>query len=179
MISNIISVVVTLVLIVLLGLLVKLPEHITNTWLEKTKNKNAHEIQIESYFKQLGGEQQQKVFSEWTSFITDMENTTKKYNVENIEEYRKLIHDTIVYGSNRTVNILSLYNQENYTHPDTVSDKMLVYMAFLISSLKYDFSGYYVEPLNLLKITLKDFNKNEVTYKKYALEIETQLKNME
>lgn len=74
------NIVTTLVMIVLIGVVLKLPEYITKKWLEETKNKNAHDIQVESYFKQLGGQQQQEVLSKWAEFLTDMEKTTKVYD---------------------------------------------------------------------------------------------------
>ena len=64
----ILNIVMTIVMLVLVGVVLKLPEYITKSWLEETKNKNAHDIQIESYFKQLGGKQQQEILSKWTEF---------------------------------------------------------------------------------------------------------------
>lgn len=51
----------------------------------------------------------------------------------------------------------------------------MVYVAFLISSLKEDFSGYYISPLTLLKITIKDFDTYKTVYSEYAKEIEDEL----
>lgn len=177
MFLNIISLILTVVTVVLIGVILKLPDLITNTWLEKTKNKNAHDIQIESYFKQLGGKEQQKVLDIWTDFLVDMDKTTKKYNIKAegaVDNYHKLMHDTVVYGSDRTVNLLSLYNHYTFVAENSTekSFKMMVYVAFLISSLKEDFSGYYISPLTLLKITIKDFDTYKTVYSEYAKEIE-------
>ena len=45
----IVNIIMTIVMLVFIGVILKLPDYIVKTWLEQTKNKNAHEIQIESY----------------------------------------------------------------------------------------------------------------------------------
>ena len=53
---------------------------------------------------------------------------------------------------------------------------MLVYVAYIITSLKSDFSGYKIEPLTLLKLMIKDYDDLEEIYSKYAEEIEQEIK---
>lgn len=166
-------------MIVLIGVVLKLPEYITKKWLEETKNKNAHDIQVESYFKQLGGQQQQEVLSKWAEFLTDMEKTTKVYDANSpsgLKKFKKLIHDTVIYGSDRTVNLLSNYSNNIYEDTETDGNKMVVYVAFIIASLKNDFSGYSIDPLTLLKLMIKDYDTLEPIYKAYAKEIESEIK---
>ena len=174
------NIIVTLVSAVLIGLILRLPKLITRTWLEDTKNKHAHEIQIESYFKQLGGKQQQEILSIWTDFLTDTDNATKKYsdarNPDSIRRFNKLLHDTVIYGSDRTVNILTSYTHNMYETVNIADgNKILVYIAFIISSLKEDFSGYHIDPLSLLKLKLKDYDKYSAEYGNYAKEIEREI----
>lgn len=181
MFLNIISLILTVVTVVLIGVILKLPDLITNTWLEKTKNKNAHDIQIESYFKQLGGKEQQKVLDKWTDFLVDMDKTTKEYNIKTpgaLDRYNKLMHDTIVYGSDRTVKILASYNHFTFIIEDSKekSYQMIVYIAFLVSSLKEDFSGYHIDPLTLLKINITDFDDYKKIYMNCANEIAQEIK---
>ena len=173
----ILNIVMTIVMLVLVGVVLKLPEYITKSWIEETKNKNAHDIQIESYFKQLGGKQQQEILSKWTEFLTDMDSTTKQYNssTNGQRRFKQLIHDTVVYGSDRTVNLLSNYSHSIYENEKNDGNKMIVYVAFIISSLKDDFSGYEVKPLTLLKLMIKDYDELESTYKRYAKEIESDI----
>lgn len=108
----IVNIVMTIVMVVLIGVVLKLPEYITKTWLEQTKNRNAHSIQIESYFKKVSVSKQEDILNKWTDFLTDMEATTQKYTSsadESMVELRSLLHDTIVYGSDRTVKLLAIY----------------------------------------------------------------------
>lgn len=169
---EIISIVSTVVMIVLIGIVLKLPDLITQKWLETIKNKNAHDIQIESYFKQLGGKQQQEVLASWTDFLTDMDGTIAKISSENpdaLKIYKKLMHDTIIYGSDRTVKLISAYNSATFAlNKSKQFDpyKMMVYIAYIVSSLKEDFSGYYISPLALLKISIKDYDSYASEYER-------------
>nr|WP_317315389.1 hypothetical protein [Limosilactobacillus mucosae] len=172
-----INLIMTVVMVVLIGVILRLPDYIVKTWLEQTKNKNAHEIQIESYFKQLGGKQQQEILSVWTDFLTDMDNTAEKYSnnsPDGISKFKQLIHNTVVYGSDRTVKLLSAYSHFVYSG-DSDGNKMIVYVAFIVSSLKEDFSGYEISPLTLLKLMIKDYDDYKVAYKKCAKEIEEEV----
>ena len=106
-----------------------------------------------------------------------MDSTTKQYNssTNGQRRFKQLIHDTVVYGSDRTVNLLSNYSHSIYENEKNDGNKMIVYVAFIISSLKDDFSGYEVKPLTLLKLMIKDYDELESTYKRYAKEIESDI----
>lgn len=39
-----------------------------------------------------------------------------------------------------------------------------LYYAFIISSLKEDFTGYHIDPLTLLKLEISDYEKYEEIY---------------
>ena len=83
-----------------------LPNHVYKLIEEKYKSKNSQQLQVESYFRQISGSKQEEILSKWTSFLTDMENATKKYSIKNEKStklFRELIHDTIMYGSDRTI----------------------------------------------------------------------------
>ena len=106
-----------------------------------------------------------------------MDKTTEKYSNKSpngVSEFKKLIHNTVVYGSDRTVKLLSAYSHSVYSG---VSDgnKMIVYVAFIVSSLKEDFSGYEISPLTLLELMIKDYDDYKVAYEKYAKEIEQEV----
>ena len=65
----------------------------------------------------MGGKQQQEILSIWTDFLTDMDKATKKYctdSLNGINKFKRLIHDTVVYGSDRTVKLLSAYSHSVY-----------------------------------------------------------------
>lgn len=182
---DLINVVLTIIGIVVVGLILRLPQAITDKWLEQTKNKNAHSIQIESYFKSVSVTKQENLLSKWTDFLTDMDATTAKYTSKSKtaeRELRNLIHDTVVYGSDQTVKLLSIYMRnvfhsfENQKNDDTSMADQIVYYAFIIASLKADFTGYEMDPLTLLEMQISDYDKYEVVYKQCADNIRKQLR---
>lgn len=180
---NVINVILTLIGLVVIGLLLRLPQAITDSWLEQTKNRIAHSIQIESFFKKVSVSKQEEILNKWTDFLTDMEATTQKYTSltdKGMDELRLLLHDTVVYGSDRTVKILSIYMRNIFDMPkgkeksNDASDQ-IVYYAFIISSLKEDFTGYHIDPLTLLKVEISDYDRYEKIYVDCAKKIKQQL----
>lgn len=78
---DIVNVIITLIGLVVIGLLLRLPQAITDNWLEQSKNRNAHSIQIESYFKKVSVSKQEDILNKWTDFLTNMEATTKNIHL--------------------------------------------------------------------------------------------------
>lgn len=183
-INFLVSMFLIVVVIVVIVTIKKLPDHISSSVLEKAKAKDNRQLQVESYFKQIGGKEQQKVFNEWTKFLTDITNNAKKYSSteEGIKSYRQLMHDSIIYASDRTLTYISAYSsfiysqkgQENPSDENTV--KMLLYVAYIISSLKEDFSGYKIDPKKLIKMEINDYsiieNELDVAEKELKKEFE-------
>lgn len=50
-----------------------------NEKIEHFKSDDAHNIQIQEYFKKLGTEKQSKILSEWADFVTDLNAFQKRY----------------------------------------------------------------------------------------------------
>ena len=101
-----------------------------------------------------------------------MEQTVKKYTSKSEKSQklmRELIHDTLMYGSDRTIKLIG--NFKNSIGETEDDQKTVVYMAAIICSLRKDFTGYDSNPLDLLKITILDYDKYEQTYTKYWNEI--------
>lgn len=164
---------------ILLGVVIlflhKLPDMLRDKISEERKNNFAHELQVEAYFKELGGKEQKELLDKWSRILTYMKP------VEDPEEWKELMHETIVYGSTKTINILSVMSQYSYNHDfnteenEDVLGKYLLYVAFMICSLKLDFSGQHLDPLVLLKIKINDINTMEKTYKKWIKEAENEI----
>lgn len=183
----------TMIINVLLAIFNAFMARKTSLRIEKEKHRHEHDLQTESFFKQKGIEEQRKIFSEWTNFMTNMDETTMKYsssNPEGLEKLKKLIHDTFMYGSKRTDTLLALYSSNIYLKSDPSYSKNIskekeffdqqkdvVYFAFIIASLKYDFTDVVIDPLLILKIEIKDYYSYESMYKKCALQIENEINN--
>lgn len=129
-----------------------------NEKIELFKSNNAHNIQIQEYFKKLGTEKQSKILSEWADFVTDLDAFQK--NFKDTKKFKEMKHNIVMYGSGTTVKILASFI--HYTYENNISSdpyKGIVYATFVISSLKNDFSGYLTDPVDYLKLQMNDFSK--------------------
>lgn len=75
-----------------------------------------------------------------------------------------------------TDNIENIENQSGELSYNTY--KMILYVAFIVSSLKFDFTGYEVDPLKLLEIKISDFSetRNSNNFIKAYNDIQEELK---
>ncbi len=77
MFFQILNVVLVVVMTILVIVVKGLPKHISEIMMENMKHKNAKELQVESYFKELGGKQQLEILSVWTNLLVDLEYIKK------------------------------------------------------------------------------------------------------
>lgn len=63
-------------------------------------------------------------------------------------------HDVIMYGSETISSLLSnfLHLYENSNSNPGYPYKGIIHTSFIIASLKYNFSGYLINPMNFLKL---------------------------
>lgn len=174
--------ILNLILIVLIGVLIvavkQVPKHISKYLLEDTKNKNARQLQVESYFKEIGGQEQLKILTEWSNMLVDLEYFKKRFTNDKFDNVNKLIRDTLIYGSDKTVKLLALYMQTVYrqSNPDQKSYDQLVNTACIVSSLKEDFTGYVISPQTLLKLKITDYKDNKQFFEDAEKRIEQKIK---
>lgn len=61
---------------ILLGVVIlflhKLPDMLRDKISEERKNNFAHELQVEAYFKELGGKEQKELLDKWSRILTYM-----------------------------------------------------------------------------------------------------------
>ncbi|AYJ38183.1 hypothetical protein [Lactiplantibacillus paraplantarum] len=176
MYMNIIATIFTVLLGVLILFLRQLPAHISNKLIANTKFLNNRQLQVEQYFRQLGGSELKEVMEEWTKYITFIDETMETLNSDDgIARFKSLTHKTLLYGSDKTVAILGLLNQYNFKGQRDGGAKLMLYIANLIASLKYDFTGYQIDPLDLLRTEITDFDSNERDYNKMNADINEEL----
>lgn len=146
------NIILNLLIFILLLLIYNLPNHIYKTIEEKNTNKNNKQLQIESYFRQISGAKQEELLLTWSALATG--GGKNPYENSPGQFFRKLYHDTLVYGSDETIKYLQIFDEMR--HED--GDGWIVASAFIICGLKYDFTGYKISPELVLKIA---FPKNE------------------
>lgn len=151
--------------------------------IENRRATNEKDIQREAYFRQISGKDLNEVFQNWTTFLTDMDKLPEKMNGSSGKKfYNDLITKTVMYGSEKTVHIVAVLSQTLYEN-DNIKNKVkvslgdttkhdyeddvqgfetMLYIANIISSLKYDFTGYEVEPMELIATKLSDLDAEKV-----------------
>lgn len=176
---------VVISILVLFGLwavnahLKELPKMIRDMLKQNREYKSNHDLQIESYFRQVSNNELEKLLSKWTYFITDMDNASKEMDSDSGQKMLKeLERKTIMYGSPRTVYTLAamqyfIYSKENNSY------KLMMYMATIACSLKKDFTGYEINPISLIEIKITDFDDYSDKFIKYQEEIQKEVDQAE
>lgn len=143
-----------------------------NRSIEMYKHNNALELQAESFYKESSISEIRDILMSWSDLVLDM----RKINDMSLEDFQKLFQKTFVYGSERTVNLISSFQQHNYkkVKEDNHNYKSLVYVAMISSSLKKDFTNQNVDPLQILKIKISDYDDKKM--RKYYKSIEKEIK---
>lgn len=164
-----ISVLLT-ILIILVGYFLKeTPKMMRDALKDDREFGNSQKLQVEAYFRQISGQNLQKVLSNWSNLYYNMEETMNKMNkVGSDFTYQDLLQQTLQLGSERTADILTDFQQYLYKHENNLGNKEtstgLAYIACIVSSLKYDFSGYKVNPRNVIKLQIKDYDAHADMY---------------
>lgn len=144
--------------------------------IEKLKNDNAHSIQMQEYFKKIGTDKQSAVLSEWVNFITDLEAFKNIFGDK--EKFKNMKHDVIMYGSETTISLLSNFPHCSYENNSNSNPeypyKGIIYTSFIIASLKYDFSGYLINPMNFLKLQMRNFSNYNDKFKLYFEQVKNE-----
>ena len=163
---------------------VELPKLFRELKVEQKKATNSMELQREAYFRQIGGKDLSKLFKDWVDLLYDADRRLKNFNKNDVI---KLISSTVVYGSTKTIHLYSSYMKNIYNSDIAeIQDKdgsysafkQLLYIAYIIASLKFDFTGYEVDPIKLLEIKitdLQDIKENE-DFKKAHEDLKKEIK---
>lgn len=129
--------------------------------LQKNEHSHEHLLQQEAYYKQISGEKIEELFVEWTEMFVDGEKMSAFTDKQALELSQKVF----LYGSNETIELFSkymndLYTQKSKNNLQEYSTQYNLYMyADILSNLKYDFTGYKVDPLVFIKAKITDFDE--------------------
>lgn len=130
--------------------------------IENRRATNEKDIQREAYFRQISGKDLNDVFQKWTTFLTVIDQPEKIDFLDN-----DLITRTMMYGSEKTVYILGVIIQKQQLR-DTENLKPveemenLLYVANIITSLKCDFTGYEIDPMDLIATKVENLKSLEL-----------------
>lgn len=103
------SVLMLLILLVIstVGVFLKdTPNLLRELKVEKLRGKNDQNLQIESYFREISGTDIQDVLKNWTTLMDKLRDSAMT-DKELKNHMSDLTTRTLMYGSNRTINIFS------------------------------------------------------------------------
>lgn len=130
---------------------------------QDTEYKSTRELQVDNYYRSISGQKVEALFSEWMNILTD----TDKVASDQVK-LNKMIKELMMYGSTETVKLGSIFMQLNFRKIDEIRENsmLLLYLgARLIASLKKDFTGYEVDPIDLISMKITDIS-SEKNHKK-------------
>lgn len=136
-------------------------EHENSLNLEDHRASNSRNLQVESFFREVSGLKLEEILGEWTSMLTD----AKRFALKTPEEINDMIKRLLLYGSEESIRRGAIFQQYNYTtmvkHSERTKDydpAVLVYLvAYLIQQLKKDFTGYEIDPDDIIKMKITDY----------------------
>ncbi|AIS03574.1 hypothetical protein [Lactococcus lactis] len=138
-------------------------------------------LQVDEFYRKDGN--LQGIMLEWTNYAISNNAMDDLNKAKGLKKLQDLVQKTVGYGSSRTVKLLTEMFQEVYQNNDSKGQKdssednksddasesdytTMVVLAMVVSSLKEDFTGIKIEPLDVLKIRITDYTKYEETFKK-------------
>lgn len=133
---------------------------INSLLLQNNEYRATRELQVDNYYRSISGQKIENLFSEWMNILT---NTDKVANLKQ-EKLNKMIKELMMYGSSETVHLGAIFMQFNFRKTEEIKDNsmLLLYLgAKLIASLKKDFTGYEVDPIDLLSMKITDISEKE------------------
>lgn len=170
MFQGIISIVIFFLLVFIIYFIRKIPTMVNDKLKDNRSFQNSHDLQVEAYFRQVGNEETKKLLNEWISLIVKPNNTL------DVDKMTKLTQSTILLGSSNTVKIMAdmmqyIYKNSQNNQNENFSFTFMIYIAMIISSLKQDFTGYKIAPLDIIRMKISDYDKYEDKYIKIYKEL--------
>lgn len=143
-------------------------------------------LQREAFFKEISGEKLEETLNDWMSLLTDKDrmndiveeqckyNEKHKVNIKNrkmpsITSLMRMRTNILMYGSEKTIKIFSVFHRNIYISNSEVSDSdaqvNLILLAEMIASLKEDFTGYKITGEEILEISINDYHEEKIKIK--------------
>ena len=128
--------------------------------LQDKEHKHKHHLQQEAYYRQISGQKMERLFQRWTELFVDMDKMSKF----NTKDAFQITQDVFMYGSTQTIKTYSIYMNNLYSGKaeKTLGENFMHYQLYIyakiLSDLKYDFTGYKVDPLDFIKAKINDYD---------------------
>lgn len=145
-----------------------------SSWINYQRNKIDFK-KMEATFKQ---EKQTKIFTNvnkamnvWFGLMKNSDNISKAigmiyfekeyrgYLLDELKAMEFLMQQTMIYGNEKVVKTLALYQEYNYKADKNAVEALVIY-SLLTAFLKEQVTGEKISPQDLLKIQLNDYKEN-------------------
>lgn len=154
------------VIVIVVGFLIynyikEFPIFHNNKKLQANEHVNQRQLQQEAFYREVSGEKLEELLREWSGYIVDLTTISSM----DTDKVRELTHQVFMYGSKQTIEMYSKYTQFTYNsekyekkYPDQYQLLSLMIFTSIVTNLKYDFTGYFIDPATFLRIKLTDFS---------------------
>jgi len=163
----------------------KIFDYSSNKKITKYKHINSKDLQRDNYYRSISGDTLSRILSDWISIYQSVNNGTFSKDPEAVDKVTKSVNDLLEYSSKNTVAICAVFYRDiynfNFQEDEGASQKdegasqkdegvseytfeILFILGALISSLKNDFSGEYIDPKDIIDIKIKDIYKYKKQY---------------
>ncbi len=130
--------------------------------------KNERVLFERGYYKDISSEKIVEILDKWSKVMFDTKNSfiSKGTEQEIAQEMSKAHSEILLYCSNETIEVLALVQQLAYlSQSETINqyENMFLY-SLIVSCIRHDYSGLFLNPLTLMKIKLNDFKNYEENF---------------
>lgn len=156
----VLDVMLVLIGMIIIGYLKELPALHKELKLQEKEHSHQHILQQEAYYKEISGDKVEELFVQWTELFIYTEKMNGFTTAEALEVSKKIF----LYGSSDTIELFSKYMNELFTNKSQekinhFKNQYSLYMyADILAHLKYDFTGYMVDPTVFLKAKITDYD---------------------
>jgi len=129
--------------------------------------------EVSKSFPDISGEYLHEVLNRWIKLYQYLNDGKLKNNVVSINDLDIMSNELIAYGSKNTISICSILYKSIYDHSyrsaynffsqNNISEhtfEILFILGALISSIKNDFSGEFVDPQDIINISVQNSQRN-------------------
>ncbi|WP_239723675.1 hypothetical protein [Mammaliicoccus sp. A-M4] len=143
--------------------------------IEVLKFNNSKDLQAEAFYKEVAGKEMSELLIWWSKTVLEKDFVSSKSD----DEIQQKLQQTFIYGGERTVKLITAYQQHNYIPPEKRNEdfnyKSMAYISMIGSSVKKDYTNQVSDPLSLLEFKLSDFKGSKGKFKKIVNDIEREI----
>jgi len=153
--------------------------------IEKQRHNQALNLEKETFIREITSKEKEELLKGWAELVLDKDQILNPKHKELVRKFNNLFLKTAMYGGEKLVSLVTLFQKNNVKNSvlsqSVISEKqqykVLVYLAVIVSEIKYEFTDVKVNPLTLIELKFNDYDsKSEIIFKAYE-EIEAEIED--